>query len=112
MGGAAECVASIPPARTVDLKFTGVARTRFTPNWNSSGTIPVSGILTEKYGPHYHGIRRFSEDRRKIKPKLKNNSASYFLLNNDIGLIEFHSKANTLDNNSMELVKEDRKSVV
>ena len=53
-----------------------------------------------------HGIRRFSEDRRKIKPKLKNNSASYFLLNNDIGLIEFHSKANTLDKNSMELVKE------
>ena len=55
MGGAAECVASIPPARTVDLKFTGVAKTAFTPNWNSSGTIPVSGILTEKYGPHYHG---------------------------------------------------------
>ena len=55
MGGAAECVASIPPARTVDLKFTGVARTRFTPNWNSFGTLPVTGILTEKYGPHYTG---------------------------------------------------------
>ena len=55
MGGAAECVASIPPARTVDLKFTGTSRTRFTPNWNSFGTIPVTGILTEKYGPHYTG---------------------------------------------------------
>ena len=55
MGGAAECVASIPPARTVDLKFTGTSKTRFTPNWNSFGTIPVDGVLTEKYGPHYHG---------------------------------------------------------
>ncbi len=55
IGGAAECVASIPPARTVDLKFTGSAKAAFTPNWNSFGTIPVTGILTEKYGPHYHG---------------------------------------------------------
>ncbi len=55
IGGAAECVASIPPARTIDLKLTGTAKAAFTPNWNSFGTIPVSGILTEKYGPHYHG---------------------------------------------------------
>ena len=55
IGGAAECVASIPPAETVDLKLTGSAKAAFTPNWNSFGTIPVTGILTEKYGPHYHG---------------------------------------------------------
>ena len=50
------------------------------------------------------GVLRFSEERRKLKPVLTNASASYFVLDGDIGLIEFHSKANTLDRLSMELV--------
>jgi 3-hydroxyacyl-CoA dehydrogenase len=52
------------------------------------------------------GIIRFSEERRKLKPVLENEVASYFVLENDIGLVEFHSKANTLDGESMHLIEE------
>ena len=50
------------------------------------------------------GIVRFSEVRRTISPTLENQVASYFVLDDDIGLIEFHSKANTLDGESMQLI--------
>ena len=52
------------------------------------------------------GILRFSEVRRTISPVLENSVASYFVLDDDIGLIEFHSKANTLDGESMQLIAE------
>lgn len=52
------------------------------------------------------GIIRFSEERRKLTPVLKNNVASYFVLENDVGLVEFHSKANTLDGESMLLIED------
>ena len=39
-------------------------------------------------------------------PLVENDVASYFLLENDIGLVEFHSKANTLDGDSMLLIAE------
>ncbi len=52
------------------------------------------------------GIIRFSEERRKLTPVLENEVASYFTLKHDVGLIEFHSKANTLDDNSMALIAE------
>jgi 3-hydroxyacyl-CoA dehydrogenase len=35
---------------------------------------------------------------------IKNRAASYFQLEGDIGLLEFHSKANTLDSESMKLL--------
>ena len=52
------------------------------------------------------GVSRFSELRRTIKPILENEVASYFPLDNDLGLVEFHSKANTLDGESMKLIEE------
>lgn len=50
------------------------------------------------------GVTRFSEQRQTLTPVLENGVASYFALPQDIGLIEFHSKANTLDGNSMHLI--------
>jgi len=50
------------------------------------------------------GIVRFSEERRKLRPVLENEVASYFVLAGDVGLVEFHSKANTLDSESMHLI--------
>ena len=54
------------------------------------------------------GVRRFSEERRVLKPALENVKASYFVLPDELGLIEFHSKANTLDGDSMQLVADAR----
>jgi 3-hydroxyacyl-CoA dehydrogenase len=50
------------------------------------------------------GIIRFSERRRTLAPQLENEVTSYFTLPDEVGLIEFHSKANTLDAQSMELI--------
>jgi 3-hydroxyacyl-CoA dehydrogenase len=52
------------------------------------------------------GIVRFSEQRRTLSPTLENRVASYFVIEDHIGLIEFHSKANTLDGESMQLIAE------
>ena len=51
-----------------------------------------------------NGVTRLSEDRRKLKPIEENSAASYFGLASAIGLLEFHSKANTLDADSMQLL--------
>ena len=51
------------------------------------------------------GVIRFSEERRKLTPIEENAAASYFGLDGDIGLLEFHSKANTLDAASMQLLE-------
>jgi len=51
------------------------------------------------------GIRRFSEERRTLTLIHENAAASYFALENDIGLIEFHTKANALGPESMQLVE-------
>jgi 3-hydroxyacyl-CoA dehydrogenase len=50
------------------------------------------------------GVIRFSEKRRTLKPLLENDKASYFQLPQELGLVEFHSKANTLDGESMQLL--------
>ena len=52
------------------------------------------------------GVTRFSETRRTIAPILENAVASYFELPNQIGLVEWHSKANTLDGDSMALLQD------
>ena len=52
------------------------------------------------------GVIRFSEERRKLQPILENTVASYFALPGELGLVEFHSKANTLDGDSMALMHE------
>jgi 3-hydroxyacyl-CoA dehydrogenase len=50
------------------------------------------------------GVMRFSEERRKYTALLENDTASYFALPRGLGLVEFHSKANTLDAESMHLL--------
>ena len=50
------------------------------------------------------GTLRFSMQRRCLTPILRNNSASLYALDGDIRLIEFHSKANALTDESMEVV--------
>ena len=52
------------------------------------------------------GVTRFSETRRTIAPILENAVASYFELPDQIGLVEWHSKANTLDGDSMALLQD------
>jgi 3-hydroxyacyl-CoA dehydrogenase len=51
------------------------------------------------------GIRRFSEERRTRKPLQENAAASYFELEHEVGLVEFHSKANALGPESMQLLE-------
>ena len=53
---------------------------------------------------HAPGVIRFTEKRRAIKPLLENSKASYYGLPEGVGMVEFHSKANTLDAESMELL--------
>jgi len=50
------------------------------------------------------GVIRFSERRRTLEPIIENGKASYFGLPRELGLVEFHSKANTLDGESMHLL--------
>jgi len=52
------------------------------------------------------GVTRFSEQRRTLLPILENAVASYYELRDQIGLVEFHSKANTLDGESMALLRD------
>ncbi len=52
------------------------------------------------------GVTRFSETRRTIAPIAENSAASYFELPDQIGLVEWHSKANTLDSDSMALLED------
>lgn len=63
----------------------------------SNGYLPLSRAP---------GVVRFNETRRTLVPLCENASASLFQLEGDIGLIEFHSKANALDGHSMEIVNE------
>lgn len=50
------------------------------------------------------GVTRFSEMRRTLTPIFQNKVASYFELPEQLGLVEWHSKANTLDGESMALL--------
>ncbi len=51
------------------------------------------------------GVRRFSELRQTLKPIEENAAASFYELKHGIGLIEFHSKANALGPDSMQLIE-------
>ena len=53
---------------------------------------------------------RFHLARRCISPIIENRSASLFKLDKNIRLLEFHSKANTLDDLSIEMVLEAAKN--
>lgn len=51
------------------------------------------------------GIRRFSEERRALEPVFENRAASYYVIDGDVGLVEFHTKANALDGDSMKVLE-------
>jgi len=50
------------------------------------------------------GATRFHLSKRTLKPLQSNHAASLYVLEDDIRLIEFHSKANALTDASMEIV--------
>ena len=50
------------------------------------------------------GVMRFHMTRQTLTPITSNNAASLFALEGDLRLVEFHSKANALTNESMEIV--------
>ena len=50
------------------------------------------------------GVMRFNMTRRILTPILANNAASLFALDGDLRLVEFHSKANALTDDSMQIV--------
>ena len=50
------------------------------------------------------GVMRFSLTRRTLTPVLTNDAASLFALEGDLRLVEFHSKANALTDESMQIV--------
>ena len=51
------------------------------------------------------GALRWHLQRRTLTPLATNNSASLYAIENDFRLIEFHSKANALNDASMQIVK-------
>jgi len=51
------------------------------------------------------GVVRFTEKRQTLKPENSNEVASWFKLD-DVALVEFHSKANALDGDSMALLED------
>ena len=50
------------------------------------------------------GVMRFHMMRRTMKPIQTNNAASLFAIDDDLRLVEFHSKANALTADSMRIV--------
>ena len=50
------------------------------------------------------GVMRFHMTRQTLTPITSNNAASLFALEGDLRLVEFHSKANALTDESMEIV--------
>jgi len=50
------------------------------------------------------GVMRFHMTRRTLSPIIENDAASLFALDGDLRLVEFHSKANALTDESMEIV--------
>ena len=50
------------------------------------------------------GVMRFHMTRRTLTPILANDAASLFALDGDLRLVEFHSKANALTDESMQIV--------
>lgn len=50
------------------------------------------------------GVVRFNLKRRTLEPLLENRAASLYVIENDYRLIEFHSKANALTDESMQIV--------
>ena len=82
------------------------------PFYQLRGSSLMVRDASQKYNPVMlpTGVIRFHMTRRSMTPIISNNSASLFVLDgfaqsvNDLRLIEFHSKANALNDESMEIV--------
>ena len=67
-------------------------------------------LEVRRAGGGYHpvslpaGVMRFHMTRRTLTPIIANNAASLFALEGDLRLVEFHSKANALTDESMQIV--------
>lgn len=52
------------------------------------------------------GVVRFHLTRQTLSPEFGNDSADCFRIGDDVLLVEFHTKANALDDKSMEIVRQ------
>ena len=74
-------------------------------NSNDDGTLNVRHASGEKFPVSLpEGVVRFHLTRRTRTPLYSNRAASVYDIENDYRLIEFHSKANALTDDSMEMV--------
>ena len=77
----------------------------------ATSTAPEAMCLTVRHADGgYHpvslpaGVMRFHMTRQTLTPIMANNAASLFALDGDLRLVEFHSKANALTDESMQIV--------
>ncbi len=84
-----------PPALESDAAFYTVMDG--TLNVRNAGDIYAPVALPE-------GVMRFHMTRQTLTPITSNNAASLFALEGDLRLVEFHSKANALTDESMQIV--------
>ena len=84
-----------PPVLTNDRPFYSPDGDRLTVRNADGAYVPVS--LPD-------GVMRFHMTRQTMTPITSNNAASLFALEGDLRLVEFHSKANALTDESMEIV--------
>ncbi|MFK7856255.1 MAG: 3-hydroxyacyl-CoA dehydrogenase NAD-binding domain-containing protein [Granulosicoccus sp.] len=87
--------AEVPPALKIDAPFYSVTGDILNVRHAGGESRPVA--LPE-------GVVRFHLARQTRKPLYSNRAASVYAIEDDFRLIEFHSKANALTDESMEMV--------
>ena len=77
-----------------------------TPTYKADGDTLMVRHANGSYAPVGlpEGVMRFHMTRQTLTPIISNNSASLFALEGNLRLVEFHSKANALTDESMEIV--------
>ena len=89
----------VPPALQQDTPFYAVD--------DSSDELLVRRASTDMMPVALpEGVVRFHLKRQTLKPLARNKAASLYAIENDYRLIEFHSKANALTDESMQIVLE------
>lgn len=87
--------ADVPPALQRNQPFYSVSDSVLNVQHADGSNQPVD--LPE-------GVVRFHLTRQTLKPLYSNRAASVFVIEDDLRLIEFHSKANALTDESMQMV--------
>ena len=77
-----------------------------TPTYKADGDTLMVRHANGSYAPVSlpDGVMRFHMTRQTLTPIVSNNAASLFALEDNLRLVEFHSKANALTDESMEIV--------